>query len=66
MKCIFKVTLPNEKKWCRQRFSMHPAVLWARKAAKKHVVHVLQSWKCSELLKDHIGQKYAINITKKD
>lgn len=40
---FFKVTLPNEKKWCRQRFSMHPAVLWEKKAAEKNAAHVFQS-----------------------
>lgn len=50
---------------CGQRFTVHPAVLWAKKAAEKNVAHVLESWKCSELLKDHIGQEYAINVTKK-
>lgn len=41
MKCIFKLTLTNEKQWQEDKFSADTDVLWLKTAREKNTACVL-------------------------
>lgn len=41
MKCIFQLTLTNEKQWHKQKCSVGTDILWSKKATEKNTARVV-------------------------